>query len=68
MKEFAPHQQRVIDERNELAERLEKLEAFLHTDVYNNLNSAEQNLLDCQKIAMTQYLSTLNERIGIFIA
>ena len=61
-----PHQQRVVDEKNELAERLEKLNAFLVTEKCLALPFEERCLLARQALTMTQYLDILLDRIARF--
>ena len=61
--EFAPHQQRVIDERRDLTEKLHKLILFFDTPIFrNDLEEAER-----QKMFMTIYRDILTERINAFI-
>lgn len=63
-----PHQQRVLDEHAELAERLRKLGKFI-TDtpaVFLALPLEEQDLLHQQHAAMTQYHDILVQRIAGF--
>lgn len=63
-----PHQQRVVDEYAELAERLRKLGKFI-TDtpaVFLALPLEEQDLLHQQHAAMTQYHDILVQRIAGF--
>lgn len=62
----APHQQRVIDEHNELWERLEKLRAFLKTDLCLSLPFAERGRLVRQEKIMTEYSDVLLDRIEAF--
>lgn len=61
-----PHQQRVVDERRELNDRLTKLEAFMHGRVYQRLDSAEMARLMRQRDAMAAYSTVLAERIAAF--
>lgn len=63
---LAPHQQRVVDEKAELDERLEKLVAFTKTPIFAGLDSAERNRLDKQAEAMTMYSYILFDRIAAF--
>lgn len=63
-----PHQQRVVDEHAELAERLRKLGKFI-TDtpaVFLALPLEEQDLLHQQHAAMTAYNDILVQRIAGF--
>ena len=61
-----PHEQRVVDEKNELGEKLEKLVAFLQTDFYKTLTEKEQELLYFQSQAMEDYYEVLQQRIELF--
>lgn len=59
-----PYQQRVIDERQQLRERLDKLENFLAGDLFRSLNHEEGVLLWAQRGAMAQYLAILDRRVA----
>jgi hypothetical protein len=61
-----PHQQRVVDEKNELGERLEKLLAFLQADLYKSLSEQERELLFFQSQVMEDYYEVLEQRIELF--
>jgi hypothetical protein len=61
-----PHQQRVMDEKNELSEKIKKLEGFLMTSLYDNLSTNERNLLKMQYFTMMQYQEILGMRIAVF--
>lgn len=61
-----PHQQRVIDEKTELDERLSKLSAFLEGAIFSGLSIDEQTRLRRQADYMTQYSQVLAERIAAF--
>ena len=66
-KEYAPHQQRVIDEKNELQDKFSKLGAFiLDNPIFPTLESEEQDDLQDQYIAMQTYLQVLEKRINRF--
>ena len=56
---------RLQNERDELSERYEKLEAFLSTDKFNQLDDQNRELLREQFYAMRKYLSVLNTRLDI---
>ncbi|WP_375540746.1 crAss001_48 related protein [Serratia silvae] len=62
----APYQQRVIDERYQLAEKLNALSNFLNTAIFLSLPQCEQTLLTEQKGIMGDYLSILEKRISRF--
>ncbi|MBT9513249.1 MAG: hypothetical protein IV104_12960 [Acidovorax sp.] len=62
-----PHQQRVVDEKRELDERLSKLDAFiLDNPLYLQLSTDEQDRLSRQSKAMAAYSGILDERIAHF--
>lgn len=61
-----PHQQRVVDEKRELDEKIEKLAAFFNTEIYRGLRSADQSLLSKQLHFMTGYSEVLRDRISLF--
>lgn len=62
-----PHQQRVLDEKRELDERLSKLDAFiLDNPLYLQLPTDEQDRLSRQSKAMAAYSGILDERIASF--
>lgn len=67
MTQPAPHQQRVLDEKRELDERLSKLDAFiLDNPLYLQLPGDEQGRLSEQSKAMAAYSGILDERIAAF--
>lgn len=61
-----PHQQRVVDEKNELDERLGKLLAFFQTPMFGTLSEAEQSRMRNQARFMDGYSAVLGERIAAF--
>lgn len=61
-----PHQQRVVDEKFELDGRLEKLTIFMDGDIFDGLPEEEQDRLERQFAAMTDYSAVLGERIAAF--
>lgn len=61
------HQQRVVDEKTELDEKLVKLSDFLATNpLFNDLDPAEQDRLKRQNDIMLEYSQVLEERIIAF--
>ena len=60
------YQERVVDEKSELSEKLEKLEAFIGGTIYNSLPPSEQTILSRQLLIMQLYEQVLSERIGSF--
>jgi len=66
-KELQPHQQRVIDERKELDDKIKKLRPFiLDNPIFLTLETEEQIDLKSQYEFMNKYLSVLDRRIGRF--
>ena len=63
-----PHQQRVVDEHRDLAEKLNKLRAFFDTPIFLGLAEAEQSRLRNQARFMDGYAAILEERIVAFMA
>jgi hypothetical protein len=59
-----PHQQRVVAECEQLADRIQKLEAFLSTPVFAGLPEDDQQLLKMQADAMVLYLGIINTRVS----
>lgn len=60
-------QQRVIDEKNELDARREKLGEFKNTNQFIMLPWHEQERITTQAHLMTAYSAVLGERIANFI-
>lgn len=63
---FAPHQQRVVDERNELFDKSNALKSFFEKETFSELDKEEQLRLKKQYTVMRAYLSILNDRINNF--
>ena len=61
-----PHQQRVVDEKAQLSEKLDKLETFEGGAIYASLAPAEQSRLTRQLLIMKLYEQVLSERISAF--
>jgi hypothetical protein len=61
-----PHQQRVVEERDELYDRLEKLMAFQDTPTFDALLKVERHLLCEQKACMEALVGVLNRRIALW--
>lgn len=55
---------RLIEEREQLSERLKKLTPFIGGEVYNTLDQVDKVLLGRQRQIMIDYLSVLDERIS----
>ncbi len=64
--QFQPFQQRVIDEKCELDEKLAKLNAFIETNAFQSLDRIDQILLRRQLWTMQEYSKTLELRIKKF--
>ena len=60
------HQQRVVDERDQLAEKLTRLNSFIGGDIVKGLPVEERIRLARQAGAMKEYLDILNDRINAF--
>lgn len=58
------YQQRVIDEKTELDEKLTKLIGFFDTSIYKNLPEDEQRRLREQSEHMSNYSAVLGARIS----
>ena len=63
---MAPHEERVIVEKQELDEKVKKLAAFTETDLFAGLKKDDQNLLIAQLGAMELYSHCLSARIERF--
>jgi hypothetical protein len=60
------YQQRVVDEKSALDEKIEKLKAFSTTKVFADLLTAEQVRMLRQRAAMQEYSDILGERVAAF--
>lgn len=63
---YAPHEMRVIEEKRELKLKLNKLEDFLESDLFETLDDLDKNLLSDQFRYMMLYDDILNRRISKF--
>ena len=61
-----PHQQRVIDEKTELDDKISRLSPFLEGETFKTLSEAEQVRLKIQLSIMKVYSNILEERIEHF--
>ena len=61
-----PHQQRVVDEKEQLGERLGKLSAFLEKGQPDFIDDAEWQRLNDQHMHMNEYHEILIHRINHF--
>lgn len=57
--------ERLLNERNELADKVEKLEKALKGDILEHLDEFSASLLKEQYYIMLQYLTILDKRIGL---
>lgn len=55
---------RLTEEKAQLDERLEKLQAFQTSDAFQNVSPVQQTLLNIQANAMATYSQVLLERIA----
>lgn len=58
---------RLVEEMQQLVEKLEKLKNFIESDKFKMLSPVNQSLLKIQCAAMTTYLECLSTRIDILI-
>jgi len=62
-----PHQQRVIQEKKQLDEKIQALVKFIcSSPVFDSLDENEKNKLRDQRDAMTEYSDILGDRISSF--
>ena len=62
-----PHEQRVLDEKRELDNKIELLALFTHGTVFNELPDEDKTLLTKQHSAMSIYSHILGQRIARFV-
>lgn len=55
---------RLTNEMVELSDKMEKLNAFIHSDNFASVSPVQRSLLDVQYQAMVTYQKCLSERIG----
>ena len=61
-----PHEQRVVDEKNELKDKVLKLEDFLMKGKPSFIDDNNWELLEGQLEVMSAYLCILEKRISLF--
>lgn len=66
MSDLQPWQQRVVDEKTALDEKLKNLDAFVGAEAYFQLRADHRSLLMAQKSVMAQYSNILHNRIELF--
>ncbi len=54
---------RLLDEKQQLNEKIEKLNSFLFTEAFEKIDLHQKGLLQIQVSAMETYSKCLNERI-----
>lgn len=60
------HQQRVVEEKKELDEKLNKLNSFISSQFFLPINEDEKDRLKQQARIMHDYSNILKERINAF--
>lgn len=60
------YQQRVVDEKEELDEKLAKLRVFFNSVLFETLSGEERELLVEQEKVMTEYSEILRKRLDLF--
>lgn len=60
------YMQRVVEEKEQLDERIGKLAAFLCSNNGGSIGDKEYSLLGCQLKIMTEYSRFLRERINLY--
>ena len=63
---LAPHQQRVVEEKRELDEKIAKLTAFLNSAAITQVSLAEARRMSRQHGHMLGYSVMLGQRIAAF--
>lgn len=61
-----PHEQRVVEECDQLKDRMDKLREFLQKGQPKFIDDVNWNLLQVQFDAMSQYYAILLQRIALF--
>lgn len=64
-KQLPAHMQRVVQESQQLVERIEKLSVFTGTETYAGLPVLERMLICQQLVAMSSYAKVLEARIQL---
>ena len=60
------YQQRVVEEKEQLDQKLAKLKAFFSTDLFRNLPEEDSSLMKDQAFCMNEYSLVLGKRIERF--
>lgn len=62
-----PHQQRVVDEKNELFDKIDKLDVFIKTNpIFGQMEEQDKELLEEQLQHMSAYWDVLKQRVEGF--
>jgi hypothetical protein len=61
-----PWQERVVEEKKALDEKLEKLDAFILSKAFDSVDHFEKRRLHQQQFVMSEYSRILDERIANF--
>ena len=61
-----PHQFRVVEEKKELDEKIEKLDAFIASNKFNGVGTDERGRMRKQILIMEKYSQVLGDRIKHF--
>ena len=61
-----PYQERVVEEAEQLLDKIEKLQKFIPTDTFSLLPKDEKERLHAQVAVMIDYHNILCERIKFF--
>jgi hypothetical protein len=64
--ELEPHQERVVEEKQQLDEKIAKLAAFIGGTMFASLDDAERSRLSIQLQHMNGYSEILGQRIAAF--
>lgn len=64
---YKPYEQRVVDEKTELDDKLIKLGTFIDSDFFDTLSLQNKELLVCQEGVMKDYSNILKARIELFV-
>jgi len=66
MNAIQPHQQRVVDEKEQLDIKIDALKVFFSNPIFLGLDEVEQDRLHCQYQIMKAYSAILASRIKAF--
>lgn len=61
-----PHQQRVVEELDQLADRALKLGAFINSERFDSIDKMEQRRMLVQSVHMLGYLEVLQQHVNAF--